>query len=163
MEVVINIASRKYSFPTEKQRTMMKSEWFVFSLWAISNKTRSIVLLLHNRHLIHQKLKTTSKRSDEIGWCDKTEGAVDTRMFETFQVSFGQKMLRITSKSLTVVLWQVRDWAALISSLLFGKKWNILQKLIIMCRCVFKGRRTGRHFGAFCRLFIPGPFRCIDR
>ena len=42
----INIASRKYSFPTEKQRTMMKSEWFVFSLWAISNKTRSIVLLL---------------------------------------------------------------------------------------------------------------------
>ena len=46
MTVGINIASRKYSFPTEKQRTMMKSEWFVFSLWAISNKTRSIVLLL---------------------------------------------------------------------------------------------------------------------
>ena len=46
MAVGINIASRKYSFPTEKQRTMMKSEWFVFSLWAISNKTRSIVLLL---------------------------------------------------------------------------------------------------------------------
>ena len=44
MAVGINIASRKYSFPTEKQRTMMKSEWFVFSLWAISNKTRSIVL-----------------------------------------------------------------------------------------------------------------------
>ena len=46
MALGINIASRKYSFPTEKQRTMMKSEWFVFSLWAISNKTRSIVLLL---------------------------------------------------------------------------------------------------------------------
>ena len=46
MAIGINIASRKYSFPTEKQRTMMKSEWFVFSLWAISNKTRSIVLLL---------------------------------------------------------------------------------------------------------------------
>ena len=100
MAVGINIASRKYSFPTEKQRTMMKSEWFVFSLWAISNKTRSIVLLLTKdipsikRHPIHQKLKTTtSKWSDEIGWCDKTEEAVETRIFEALQVSFGQRFI----------------------------------------------------------------------
>ena len=32
--------SRKYSFPIEKQVTLMESEVFIFALWAASNKTR---------------------------------------------------------------------------------------------------------------------------
>ena len=31
---------RKYSFPIEKQVTLMESEVFIFALWAASNKTR---------------------------------------------------------------------------------------------------------------------------
>ena len=31
---------RKYSFPNEKQATTMKSDYFLFTVWAVSNKTR---------------------------------------------------------------------------------------------------------------------------
>ena len=34
------LLSRKYSFPIEKQVTLMESEVFIFALWAASNKTR---------------------------------------------------------------------------------------------------------------------------
>ena len=136
--------NRKYVFPQDKQATSMQSDFFLSSVWAVSNKTRSIKslmfgFLLFTVHCAGMRLNTSSTHYPLwwVWWIEVIKtiisfffwknqhykmnpGGRTWRHTWTFCRIFFLGFLRLAGQH----LWQNYKYSCKV--LLFASKWSII-------------------------------------